>query len=138
MNEKERTELIRKGNAAFNEGNIEMAARIFKTTEYKDGLIRLGDYYYFEREQPLMAYGYYRKAGHAKMLDKLSEAFIFALKCWLSEDSPPANTSGKSAARSPKTSASNGGENNQDSGIATGRSSKPGQDFNEPGPENKK
>lgn len=82
---KQRNALIREGNAAFNEGDIEMAARIFKTTVYKDGLIRVGDYYYFEKHQPLLAYGYYRKAGHQKMLDKIFDGFTFALKCWLWE-----------------------------------------------------
>ena len=86
MDDKERTALIRKGNAAFNDGNVDLASQIYKTTEYKDGLIRIGDYYYFEKRQPLLAYGYYRKANHSQMMDKLSESFIFALKCWLSDD----------------------------------------------------
>lgn len=81
--EKQRVELIREGNAAFNEGNIDMAARIFKATDYKDGLIRVGDYYYFDKHQPLMAYGYYRRANYQKMLDKIFDGFTFALKCWL-------------------------------------------------------
>lgn len=107
MDDKQRTELIRKGNAAFNDGKVDVAAQIFKTTGYKDGLIRVGDYYYFEREQPLLAYGYYRRAGHTKMLEKLGDAFIFALKCWLAdepsqkEENPPSqnpnqNQTGKS------------------------------------------
>jgi len=86
MENSEKVHLIRKGNQAFNEGNIDLASRIFKTTEYKDGLIRVGDYYYFDKRQPLMAYGYYKRANHNIMLEKISDGFVFALKCWLSKD----------------------------------------------------
>jgi len=37
--------LNRKGNNLFNSGNIEGARRIFLTTGYSDGLVRVGDYY---------------------------------------------------------------------------------------------
>jgi len=37
--------LNRKGNALFNSGDVEGARRIFLTTGYSDGLVRIGDYY---------------------------------------------------------------------------------------------
>ena len=37
--------LNRRGNNLFNSGDIEGARRIFLTTGYSDGLIRIGDYY---------------------------------------------------------------------------------------------
>jgi len=37
--------LNRKGNALFNSGDVEAARRIFLTTGYSDGLVRVGDYY---------------------------------------------------------------------------------------------
>jgi hypothetical protein len=37
--------LNRKGNILYNSGDIEGAKRIFLTTGYSDGLIRIGDYY---------------------------------------------------------------------------------------------
>ena len=37
--------LNRKGNVLFNSGDIEGARRIFQTTGYSDGLVRVGDYY---------------------------------------------------------------------------------------------
>ena len=37
--------LNRKGNTLYNSGDIEGARRIFLTTGYSDGLIRVGDYY---------------------------------------------------------------------------------------------
>lgn len=83
MSPEKRTELIRKGNLLFNSGDIETAALVFKATNYKDGLIRVGDYFYFEKHQPLRAYGYYRQAGHEKGTNKIAAGFVFALKCWL-------------------------------------------------------
>jgi hypothetical protein len=37
--------LNRKGNMLYNSGDIEGARRIFLTTGYSDGLVRIGDYY---------------------------------------------------------------------------------------------
>jgi hypothetical protein len=37
--------LNRKGNILYNTGDIEGARRIFLTTGYSDGLVRVGDYY---------------------------------------------------------------------------------------------
>jgi hypothetical protein len=37
--------LNRKGNQKFNEGDIEIAKKIFTLTGYSDGLSRVGDYY---------------------------------------------------------------------------------------------
>lgn len=94
LSDQERTTLIRKGNQAFNEGNVDLASRIFKTAEYKDGLIRVGDYYYFDKRQPLLAYGYYKCANHQIMIEKISDGFIFALKHWLADGkTPEASTS---------------------------------------------
>ena len=83
---KKRAELIRIGNQAFNEGNIQRAAKIFKTIQYQDGLIRLGDHYYFDKHQPLIAYGYYKQARHSKMIEKITDGFVFALQCWINPD----------------------------------------------------
>ena len=37
--------LNRKGNILYNSGDVEGARRIFLTTGYSDGLVRIGDYY---------------------------------------------------------------------------------------------
>ena len=37
--------LNRKGNVLYNSGDIEGARRIFQTTGYSDGLVRIGDHY---------------------------------------------------------------------------------------------
>ena len=41
-----RAALIRRGNQFFNEGDVEMARRIFVTASYNPGLQRVGDFYY--------------------------------------------------------------------------------------------
>ena len=86
VSDKNRTKLIQMGNRAFNEGNIDQAAKIFKAVKYQAGLVRLGDHYYFDKHQPLMAYGYYRLAKHEKMIGKITDGFLFALRCWISPD----------------------------------------------------
>lgn len=37
--------LNRRGNSLYNSGDIEGARRIYLTTGYSDGLVRVGDYY---------------------------------------------------------------------------------------------
>ena len=82
---KERLTLIRKGNELFNGGEIDKAARIFTTTAYKDGLIRVGDYYLFDKKSPLKALSYYIEARYQKRINELSERMAAVLKKWLSE-----------------------------------------------------
>ena len=41
----EKAHLNRKGNVLYNSGDIEGARRIFLTTKYTDGLVRIGDHY---------------------------------------------------------------------------------------------
>jgi hypothetical protein len=45
MDGSQKAALNRKGNMLFNTGNIEGARRVFLTTGYTDGLVRIGDYY---------------------------------------------------------------------------------------------
>ena len=93
LTDAQKTELMRKGNLLFNEGRYFEAGKIFSTIGYKTGLIRLGDFFYFDKEMPLVAYGFYRNANHKPMLDKIGDSFVFALKCLLADDNPaPART----------------------------------------------
>jgi hypothetical protein len=82
---KDRLVLIRKGNELFNNGDVEKAARIFVTTAYKDGLIRVGDYYYFDKKEPLKALNYYIEAKYEKRISELMERIAAVLKKWLRE-----------------------------------------------------
>jgi hypothetical protein len=85
LDTKERLLLIRKGNEIFNNGEIEKAARIFKTTAYKDGLIRVGDYYYFEKKDILKALHYYIEAEYEKRVREVTERIAEVIKKWLGE-----------------------------------------------------
>ncbi|MEQ9364345.1 MAG: hypothetical protein RIF32_08890 [Leptospirales bacterium] len=81
-----RAEKIREGNRAFNEGDYPRARELFSQADYKDGLIRIGDYYMYDRRLPLLAYGYYKKAGDQKKIDDLHRRMIGALGTWLGKD----------------------------------------------------
>ena len=45
INSEQKSHLNRKGNMLINSGDIETAKRIFLTTGYSDGLVRIGNYY---------------------------------------------------------------------------------------------
>ncbi|MDR2194048.1 MAG: hypothetical protein LBP19_06230 [Treponema sp.] len=45
LNSTQKAVLNRKGNILYNSGDIEGAKRIFLTTGYSDGLVRIGNYY---------------------------------------------------------------------------------------------
>ena len=86
MDSKERAEIIRHGNAAFNEKDYAKAKELFTVADYADGLVRLGDYYMFERRLPLLAYGYYRKANAKAKVDDIRRRMISAISVWLGKD----------------------------------------------------
>ncbi len=83
---KERIVLIRKGNEFLNKGDIEKASKIFVTTSYKDGLIRIGDYYYFDKKNPFKALHFYLEAKYEKRIRELTERMAIILKKWINED----------------------------------------------------
>jgi len=86
MDAKERAALVREGNTAFNDGDYKKARELFLRTNYKDGLIRMGDYFMFERKLPILAFGYYKKAGHQQKIDEIFQRMIYALSRWIGED----------------------------------------------------
>ncbi len=86
MDKKERIALIRKGNECFNNGEIDYAIKIFIKTDYKDGLVRIGDYFFYEKRQPLMAFRFYKKANMTAKVSEIYERIIYALGQWIRED----------------------------------------------------
>ena len=86
MDEKERIALIRKGNEYFNQGKIKEAIEIFVKTNYKDGLQRIGDFYYYDKKLPLIALKFYKMSGSQKKIDEIMERMVFALGKWLGYD----------------------------------------------------
>ncbi len=85
LTQERRAALIRKGNEFFNKGNYELAKKIFFTTKYTDGLIRLGDYYY-KRKKHLMALQIYWLAPCPKKAAVLIERMASVMSKWLMEE----------------------------------------------------
>ncbi len=81
----QRSALIRKGNELFNSGDYETAKKIFITTSYSDGLIRMGDYYR-KKGAPLDALMMYRIAPAREKFDLLLEETAEILRGWLQEE----------------------------------------------------
>ncbi|MBM9591255.1 hypothetical protein JWG41_12400 [Leptospira sp. 201903075] len=86
MDSKERVLLIREANTAFNAGDIRKARELFLKTDYKDGLIRLGDHFMYDRKLPMLAFGYYKKAGRQDKVDEIFQRMVYALSVWLGRD----------------------------------------------------
>ena len=77
--------LIRKGNELFNSGNYETAKRIFMTTGYSDGLIRMGDYY-MKKNNPVDALKMYWMAPAPDQFEQISEQTALVISNWLKEE----------------------------------------------------
>ncbi|GIX40360.1 MAG: hypothetical protein KatS3mg129_0093 [Leptospiraceae bacterium] len=86
LTEKERIILIQKGKEAFKNKDYKLAKECFLKANYKEGLIQLGDYYMYEKRLPLLAYGYYKKAGAIDKVEDLHRRMILALGKWIGED----------------------------------------------------
>ena len=81
----QRSALIRKGNEFFNQGNIENAKRIFLTTGYSDGLIRIGRHYE-QQDKHLEALRMYWLAPAPERRDALIERTASIVRKWLKEE----------------------------------------------------
>lgn len=86
MGSKDKYELIREGNAAFNDGDMRLARECFFAANYKDGLIRMGDYYMYDRKLPMLAFSYYKKAGHEQKIQEIYARMVMALGAWIGHD----------------------------------------------------
>jgi hypothetical protein len=91
--ESERVALIRKGNQLFNLKKYDLARKIFVTTGYADGLIRLGDLY-LKHSQPLEAFRMFLLAPDARKVQAMVEKSAAVLRHWLSEPAPGGPTPG--------------------------------------------
>jgi hypothetical protein len=102
-----RAELIRQGNAAFNEGDYQKARECFTKAQYSSGLVRIGDYYMYERRLPLLAYGYYRRAGAQAKIEDLQRRMIGAFAEWVGRDKLKPESQAMLAGRGTVSSAPN-------------------------------
>jgi len=89
MDSKERVELIRKGNELFNSGDIRQATILFVKTEYRDGITRVADHYFYELRQPLVALKFYRMVNRQDKVSEIFERMVFALGRLLGKDTSP-------------------------------------------------
>ena len=85
LKKEDKVVLIRKGNELFNKGKYDLAKKIFLTTGYTDGLIRLGKYYY-KNNLPLEALRMFWLAPYRKGIDGLMNKFVHIISSWLNED----------------------------------------------------
>ena len=76
--------LIRKGNLFFNNGEYEKAKRIFITTGYTDGLVRIGDWL-LEHNEPLEAMRMYWIAPAPDKVEAWAGKAAGAISKWLGE-----------------------------------------------------
>ena len=84
LSSSQRVALIRKGNELFNAGRFEQAKKVFITTGYSDGLIRIGDYY-LEKQDPLEALRMYWMAPAPDKVDRILENTVGVLRKWMEE-----------------------------------------------------
>ncbi len=84
ISDKQRVELIRKGNELFNNEEIEKAGKIFSAVNYIDGLIRVGDYYY-SKGKLVFALKFYNKANNKTRINKAVENILSVFKLWITE-----------------------------------------------------
>jgi hypothetical protein len=80
-----KVKLNRKGNELFNNGDVEAARRIFQTTGYSDGLIRVGEKYMADR-RPIDALKMYRLARDEKRSERLIGNAAIAIQLLLQEE----------------------------------------------------
>lgn len=81
----DKAQLNRKGNIFYNEGKIELARRIYQTTGYSDGLIRIGEYY-LQHDQPIEALKMFKLAHDDAKTQALAKIAAQAIKTLLKRD----------------------------------------------------
>ena len=84
LSREKRAALIRRGNELFNRGETELARRIFLTTRYSDGMIRVGDRL-VQAGKPLDALKMYWLAPAPDKTAAVVEQIAQVMKHWLAE-----------------------------------------------------
>lgn len=86
MDDQARIALIRRGNELFNNGDMKNALKIFLSTNYKDGIIRVADNLYFDKKDKISAVKLYKRANHQKVIDDFAEKAAAVIRALLNED----------------------------------------------------
>ncbi len=85
LNPEQKAQLNRRGNILFNQGDTETARRIFQTTGYSDGLIRVGERY-LEQEKPVDALKMFKLSHDTPRSDELVARAAQAIRKMLTEE----------------------------------------------------
>ena len=85
LSAQQRVVLNRKGNELLNKGDLETAKRIFITTGYSDGLIRIGNHY-MSKNEPVEALQMYWLAPDRRRSGALIERMAGIIQKWLREE----------------------------------------------------
>ena len=86
MTEKYRLNLIREGNQIFNDGDIALAQKYFMKANYKDGMLRVADHFYYDKKLPLNALPLYIKCGSKERVSEIYKRMAFALGKMIQQD----------------------------------------------------
>jgi hypothetical protein len=78
MNDEEKVALSRKGNEFFNNGNMTEAIKYFVKAGYRDGIMRVADYYFYDKKQPLIALKFYKMINRKDRIDEINARMMFA------------------------------------------------------------
>ena len=84
MNDEEKVALSRKGNEFFNNGNMTEAIKYFVKAGYRDGIMRVADYYFYDKKQPLIALKFYKMINRKDRIDEINARMMFAFNKMLS------------------------------------------------------
>ena len=78
MDSEEKVVLVRKGNEAFNKKDIAEAIKFFVKAGYRDGIMRVADYYFYDNKQPLVALKFYKMINRKDRIDEINARMMFA------------------------------------------------------------
>ncbi len=92
MNDEEKVALSRKGNEFFNNGNMTEAIKYFVKAGYKDGIMRVADYYFYDKKQPLIALKFYKMINRKDRIDEINARMMFAFNKMLSSSKDDAGS----------------------------------------------
>ena len=81
----QKAQLIRRGNELFNQGNYQLAERIFVATGYSDGMVRVGDVH-FKSQRYREAMRMYQLAPAPDRVQKLAKRMALVVQQWLIEE----------------------------------------------------
>jgi hypothetical protein len=84
ISSEQKVQLIRKANELFSRGELEQAKKIFVSTRYSDGMIRLGDLYARQKDY-LSAFQMYKMAPAPDRAETMILNLTAVLKNWIKE-----------------------------------------------------